>query len=154
MCLRVCVCVSLTSPCFLLCNFCCMPLSLCLFACVYFYFVFSVCVCACTQLVFMWGNLGLASEKKREVPVPLLLPGQVGVVSVAFVAPVMEGTYTSHWRLAHCGCQFGPRVWCSIVVDPGNSPNTPGHQSKRLASLRPHDTVHGRNGGDDVTVSI
>ncbi|KAK1881716.1 Next to BRCA1 1 protein [Dissostichus eleginoides] len=70
-----------------------------------------------TKLVFMWGNLGLASEERKEVPVPLLLPGQVGVVSVAFVAPVMEGTYTSHWRLAHCGCQFGPRVWCSIVVD-------------------------------------
>ncbi|KAG8008773.1 Next to BRCA1 gene 1 protein [Nibea albiflora] len=29
-----------------------------------------------TKLVFMWGNLGLASEEKREVPVPLLLPGQ------------------------------------------------------------------------------
>ncbi|XP_040923111.1 NBR1 autophagy cargo receptor a isoform X2 [Toxotes jaculatrix] len=95
-----------------------------------------------TKLVFMWGNLGLASEKKREVPVPLLLPGQVGVVSVAFVAPVMEGTYTSHWRLAHCGCQFGPRVWCSIVVDPGNSRNTLGHQSKRLKEeVRPVETV-------------
>ncbi|XP_078146922.1 NBR1 autophagy cargo receptor a [Centroberyx gerrardi] len=85
-----------------------------------------------TKLKFMWGNLGLASEEKREVPVPLLQPGQVGVVSVAFVAPVMEGTYTSHWRLAHCGGQFGPRVWCSIVVDPGNSRNTFGHQTKRL----------------------
>uniref|UniRef100_UPI0037E9546D NBR1 autophagy cargo receptor a isoform X2 n=1 Tax=Semicossyphus pulcher TaxID=241346 RepID=UPI0037E9546D len=85
-----------------------------------------------TKLVFMWGNLGLASEERREVPVPLLLPGQVGVVSVAFVAPVMEGTYTSHWRLAHCGCQFGPRVWCSIVVDPSDGRSTLGHQSKRL----------------------
>ncbi|XP_026207128.1 NBR1 autophagy cargo receptor a isoform X1 [Anabas testudineus] len=85
-----------------------------------------------TKLVFMWGNLGLASEEKKEVPVPLLLPGQVGVVSVAFVAPVMEGTYTSHWRLAHCGCQFGPRVWCSIVVDPNDSRNTLRHQSKQL----------------------
>eukprot|EP00064_Thunnus_orientalis_P006269 superscaffoldBa00000647_g6285 len=95
-----------------------------------------------TKLVFMWGNLGLASEEKREVPVPLLLPGQVGVVSVAFVAPVMEGTYTSHWRLAHCGCQFGPRVWCSIVVDPGDSRNALEHQSKRLASLISDDTLH------------
>ncbi|KAM4526065.1 NBR1 autophagy cargo receptor a [Fundulus diaphanus] len=85
-----------------------------------------------TKLVFMWGNLGLAAEERREVPVPLLLPGQVGVVSVAFVAPVMEGMYTSHWRLAHCGCQFGPRVWCSIVVDSGSSRNGLGHQSKRL----------------------
>ena len=103
-------------------------------------------VCACTQLVFMWGNLGLASEERREVPVPLLLPGQVGVVSVAFVAPVMEGMYTSHWRLAHRGCQFGPRVWCSIVVDPGdNSRNALGHQSKLLASLLSGDTLYSCN---------
>ncbi|XP_051272576.1 NBR1 autophagy cargo receptor a isoform X1 [Dicentrarchus labrax] len=90
-----------------------------------------------TKLVFMWGNLGLASEEKREVPVPLLQPGQVSVVSVAFVAPVMEGTYTSHWRLAHCGCQFGPRVWCSIVVDPGDSRNALGNQSKRPEEVMP-----------------
>ncbi|KAF3704151.1 Next to BRCA1 gene 1 protein Neighbor of BRCA1 gene 1 protein [Channa argus] len=85
-----------------------------------------------TKLVFMWGNLDLASEKKREVPAPLLQPGQVGVVSVAFVAPLIEGTYTSHWRLAHCGCQFGPRIWCSIVVDPNEKHNAFQHQSKRL----------------------
>lgn len=100
-----------------------------------------VYVCACTQLVFMWGNLGLASEEKKEVLVPLLLPGQVGVVSVAFVAPVMEGTYTSHWRLAHCGCQFGPRVWCSIVVDPNVSRNPLGHQSNQPASLQNNNTL-------------
>ena len=83
----------------------------------------------------MWGNLGLASEEKREVAVPLLQPGQMGVVSVTFLAPVMEGTYTSHWRLVHCGGQFGPRVWCSIVVDPSTCcSNSYGPQSKRLAS--------------------
>lgn len=43
---------------------------------------------------------------------------QVGIVSVALCAPAVEGSYTSHWRLAHSGEQFGPRVWCSIVVDP------------------------------------
>ncbi|KAL0984183.1 hypothetical protein UPYG_G00138230 [Umbra pygmaea] len=83
-----------------------------------------------TKLKFMWGNLSLASEEKREVAVPLLQPGQVGVVSVAFIAPMMEGTYTSHWRLAHCGGQFGPRVWCSIVVTP--SPQASCPQSQRL----------------------
>ncbi|KAJ8264618.1 hypothetical protein GJAV_G00151340 [Gymnothorax javanicus] len=72
-----------------------------------------------TKLKFMWGNLALASgEKQREVAVPFLQPGQEGVVTVAFVAPLLEGTYTSHWRLAHRGQQFGPRVWCSILVDP------------------------------------
>jgi len=126
---------------FLLSDFGCMLLSLCLFRMCIPILCF-VYVCTCTQLVFMWGNLGLASEERKEVPVPLLLPGQVGVVSVAFVAPVMEGTYTSHWRLAHCGCQFGPRVWCSIVVDLGDGRNAPGHQSKPLASLITNDTMY------------
>ncbi|TRY65375.1 hypothetical protein DNTS_013777, partial [Danionella cerebrum] len=72
-----------------------------------------------TKLKFMWGNLAVGSgERWREVAVPTLQPGQVGVVSVALCAPGLEGTYTSHWRLAHRGDQFGPRVWCSIVVDP------------------------------------
>lgn len=72
-----------------------------------------------SQLKFMWGNLAVASgDRWREVAVPFLQPGQVGVVSVALCAPALEGSYTSHWRLAHGGEQFGPRVWCSIVVDP------------------------------------
>lgn len=72
-----------------------------------------------TKLKFMWGNLAVGSgERWREVSVPFLQPGQVGIVSVALCSPSVEGSYTSHWRLAHAGEQFGPRVWCSIVVDP------------------------------------
>ncbi|XP_072298445.1 next to BRCA1 gene 1 protein [Eucyclogobius newberryi] len=72
-----------------------------------------------TKLKFMWGNLAVGSgERWREVSVPFLQPGQVGIVSVALCAPPVDGSYTSHWRLAHAGEQFGPRVWCSIVVDP------------------------------------
>ncbi|XP_015278255.1 PREDICTED: next to BRCA1 gene 1 protein [Gekko japonicus] len=70
-----------------------------------------------TKLKFMWGNLTLLSSEKRDVTVPSLRPGQVGIVSVEFVAPPVEGTYTSHWRLSHRGEQFGPRIWCSIIVD-------------------------------------
>ncbi|XP_075702937.1 next to BRCA1 gene 1 protein isoform X2 [Rhinoderma darwinii] len=70
-----------------------------------------------TKLKFMWGNLTLSSSCRKEAPVPSLLPGQMGVLSVEFVAPALEGTYTSHWRLAHKGEQFGPRIWCSIIVD-------------------------------------
>lgn len=94
----------------------------------------------------MWGNLAVGSgDRWREVSVPFLQPGQVrclqevwifadsvrvnallrlfllfkvGIVNVALIAPSVEGSYTSHWRLAHAGEQFGPRVWCSIVVDP------------------------------------
>ncbi|TRZ15633.1 hypothetical protein HGM15179_011398 [Zosterops borbonicus] len=71
-----------------------------------------------TKLKLMWGNLTLASAEKKDVVVPSLPAGQVGTVSVEFVAPNIEGTYTSHWRLSHRGEQFGPRIWCSIVVDP------------------------------------
>ncbi|XP_025056507.1 next to BRCA1 gene 1 protein isoform X4 [Alligator sinensis] len=70
-----------------------------------------------TKLKFMWGNLTLASSEKKDVLVPSLAAGQVGTVSVEFIAPALEGTYTSHWRLSHKGEQFGPRIWCSIVVD-------------------------------------
>ncbi|XP_074414086.1 next to BRCA1 gene 1 protein isoform X3 [Zonotrichia albicollis] len=71
-----------------------------------------------TKLKLMWGNLTLASAEKKDVIVPSLPSGQVGTVSVEFIAPNIEGTYTSHWRLSHRGEQFGPRIWCSIVVDP------------------------------------
>ncbi|XP_034045620.1 next to BRCA1 gene 1 protein-like isoform X2 [Thalassophryne amazonica] len=72
-----------------------------------------------TKLKFMWGNLAVGSgDRWKEVSIPFLQPGQVGIVSVALCAPTTEGSYTSHWRLAHGGEQFGPRVWCSIVVDP------------------------------------
>ncbi|XP_019360955.1 PREDICTED: next to BRCA1 gene 1 protein isoform X1 [Gavialis gangeticus] len=70
-----------------------------------------------TKLKFMWGNLTLASSEKKDMLVPSLAAGQVGTVSVEFIAPALEGTYTSHWRLSHKGEQFGPRIWCSIVVD-------------------------------------
>ncbi|XP_029293437.1 next to BRCA1 gene 1 protein isoform X2 [Cottoperca gobio] len=79
----------------------------------------TICWSAETKLKFMWGNLAVGSgDRWREVSVPFLQPGQVGIVSVALCAPAVEGSYTSHWRLAHAGEQFGPRVWCSIVVDP------------------------------------
>lgn len=96
-----------------------------------------------TKLKFMWGNLTLGSREQKEVAVPFLQPGQVGVVSVAFVAPLLEGTYTSHWRLAHCGVQFGPRVWCSIVVVPSTGQKPSIHCSK---SLRTDLCLMGKDG--------
>uniref|UniRef100_A0A8B9GJI5 Next to BRCA1 gene 1 protein n=1 Tax=Amazona collaria TaxID=241587 RepID=A0A8B9GJI5_9PSIT len=84
-----------------------------------------------TKLKLMWGNLTLASSEKKDVLVPSLPSGQVGTVSVEFVAPNIEGIYTSHWRLSHRGEQFGPRIWCSIVVDP-----SPGVSFKTEASAQ------------------
>ncbi|XP_012670051.2 NBR1 autophagy cargo receptor a [Clupea harengus] len=93
-----------------------------------------------TKLKFMWGNLAPESREQREVAVPFLQPGQVGVVNVAFVAPLLEGTYTSHWRLAHCGQQFGPRVWCSIIVVPAGA-STGCQMGARHQSKRPRDNL-------------
>ncbi|KAM5149798.1 next to BRCA1 gene 1 protein isoform 3-T4 [Callospermophilus lateralis] len=85
-----------------------------------------------TKLKFMWGNLTLASTEKKDVLVPCLKAGHVGVVSVEFIAPTLEGTYTSHWRLSHKGQQFGPRVWCSIIVDPFPSAESPDNIERGL----------------------
>nr|XP_048301699.1 next to BRCA1 gene 1 protein isoform X1 [Myodes glareolus]XP_048301700.1 next to BRCA1 gene 1 protein isoform X1 [Myodes glareolus] len=85
-----------------------------------------------TKLKFMWGNLTLASTEKKDVLVPCLKAGHVGVVSVEFIAPTLEGTYTSHWRLSHKGQQFGPRVWCSIIVDPFPSAESPENVERGL----------------------
>ncbi|XP_058904195.1 next to BRCA1 gene 1 protein isoform X2 [Kogia breviceps] len=95
-----------------------------------------------TKLKFMWGNLTLASTEKKDVLVPCLKAGHVGVVSVEFIAPTLEGTYTSHWRLSHKGQQFGPRVWCSIIVDPFPSTESPDNIEKSIISS---------SKGDDLT---
>uniref|UniRef100_A0A452FTJ7 Next to BRCA1 gene 1 protein n=1 Tax=Capra hircus TaxID=9925 RepID=A0A452FTJ7_CAPHI len=95
-----------------------------------------------TKLKFMWGNLTLASTEKKDVLVPCLKAGHVGVVSVEFIAPTLEGTYTSHWRLSHKGQQFGPRVWCSIIVDPFPSTESPDNSEKSMISS---------SRGDDLT---
>ncbi|KAJ7313451.1 hypothetical protein JRQ81_004833 [Phrynocephalus forsythii] len=88
-----------------------------------------------TKLKFMWGNLTRLSSEKKDVVVPPLQPGQVGIVSVEFVAPPLEGTYTSHWRLSHKGEQFGPRIWCSIVVDATSSNAGCPEDSRRVSTF-------------------
>ncbi|XP_053555563.1 next to BRCA1 gene 1 protein isoform X2 [Bombina bombina] len=95
-----------------------------------------------TKLNFMWGNLTLASSSRKDATVPSLLPGQVGVLSVEFIAPALEGTYTSHWRLAHKGEQFGPRVWCSIIVDSLPCTDNMEDMEKGLTSLRSSNRSH------------
>uniref|UniRef100_A0A2I2YMR2 Next to BRCA1 gene 1 protein n=1 Tax=Gorilla gorilla gorilla TaxID=9595 RepID=A0A2I2YMR2_GORGO len=94
-----------------------------------------------TKLKFMWGNLTLASTEKKDVLVPCLKAGHVGVVSVEFIAPALEGTYTSHWRLSHKGQQFGPRVWCSIIVDPFPSKESPDNIEKGMISSSKTDDL-------------
>ncbi|XP_010592789.1 next to BRCA1 gene 1 protein isoform X1 [Loxodonta africana] len=94
-----------------------------------------------TKLKFMWGNLTLASTEKKDVLVPCLKAGHVGVVSVEFIAPTLEGTYTSHWRLSHKGQQFGPRVWCSIIVDPFTSTESPGNNEKGMINSSKTDDL-------------
>uniref|UniRef100_I3LWS6 Next to BRCA1 gene 1 protein n=1 Tax=Ictidomys tridecemlineatus TaxID=43179 RepID=I3LWS6_ICTTR len=94
-----------------------------------------------TKLKFMWGNLTLASTEKKDVLVPCLKAGHVGVVSVEFIAPTLEGTYTSHWRLSHKGQQFGPRVWCSIIVDPFSSAESPDNIERGLIGASKADDL-------------
>lgn len=60
-----------------------------------------------TKLKFMWVNLTLASSEKKDVFVSCLKAGHVEIVSVEFIA-----------RLFHKGQQFGPQIWCGIIMDP------------------------------------
>ncbi|XP_073539714.1 next to BRCA1 gene 1 protein isoform X4 [Phyllobates terribilis] len=119
-----------------------------------------------TKLKFMWGNLTLSSSSRKEASVPSLLPGQMGVLSVEFVAPALEGTYTSHWRLAHKGEQFGPRIWCSIIVDSlpcaenledlekeMSSVKISSHMDKEEEGCSAHVTQQVRGGTDKVMLS-
>ncbi|XP_060059411.1 LOW QUALITY PROTEIN: next to BRCA1 gene 1 protein [Erinaceus europaeus] len=94
-----------------------------------------------TKLKFMWGNLTLASAENKGILVPCLKAGHVGVVSVEFIAPALEGTYTSHWRLSHKGQQFGPRVWCSIIVDSFHSSESPDNSNKDMVSSSETDNL-------------
>ncbi|XP_037004498.2 next to BRCA1 gene 1 protein isoform X2 [Artibeus jamaicensis] len=95
-----------------------------------------------TKLKFMWGNLTMASTEKKDVLVPCLKAGHVGIVSVEFIAPALEGTYTSHWRLSHKGQQFGPRVWCSIIVDPFCSTESSDNIEKGMISPSKADDLN------------
>ncbi|XP_037665701.1 next to BRCA1 gene 1 protein isoform X2 [Choloepus didactylus] len=95
-----------------------------------------------TKLKFMWGNLTLASTERKDVLVPCLKAGHVGVVSVEFIAPALEGTYTSHWRLSHKGQQFGPRVWCSIIVDPFPTTESPDNNEKGMIRSNKADDLN------------
>uniref|UniRef100_A0A8C5KN52 ZZ-type domain-containing protein n=1 Tax=Jaculus jaculus TaxID=51337 RepID=A0A8C5KN52_JACJA len=88
-----------------------------------------------------WRNLTLASTEKKDVLVPCLKADHVGVVSVEFIAPALEGTYTSHWCLSHKGQQFGPRVWCSIIVDPFPSSESPDNIERDMISSSKADDL-------------
>lgn len=89
------------------------------------------------------GNLTLASTEKKDVLVPCLKAGHVGVVSVEFIAPTLEGGHTLPFRrLSHKGQQFGPRVWCSIIVDPFPSTESQDNSEKSMISS---------SRGDDLT---
>ncbi|NXF85478.1 NBR1 protein, partial [Eubucco bourcierii] len=107
-----------------------------------------------TKLKLMWGNLTLASSEKKDVLVPSLPSGHVGTVSVEFVAPNIEGTYTSHWRLSHRGEQFGPRIWCSIVVDPSPSTDSPECNWKDSDSCQKDKTSNTKQASDSPSTQV
>lgn len=61
---------------------------------------------------------------KTNVQCPLLEPGDIGQISMEFVAPKMSGTYSSIWNFTHGGYQFGHCLTCMIVVDSAGLPES------------------------------
>lgn len=60
---------------------------------------------------------GLIDCTMDNVPVPPLAPEETGCVSVDLIAPAKSGNYEATWVMMKAGCQFGHKLWCSIVVD-------------------------------------
>lgn len=74
-----------------------------------------------TSINYMSGS-SLMKPFMRKVEVPKLLPGEEGIVSVMFTAPVIPGTYQSHWGFVHKDEEtFGDRIWCIVEVVPSSN---------------------------------
>jgi hypothetical protein len=67
------------------------------------------------KLVCIAGNI-LTEDDVDCVDVPETGVEQTASISVALVAPPIEGTYFSEWVLCCHGFKFGPRIWCTIQV--------------------------------------
>jgi len=84
-----------------------------------------------TKLIWVGGeNLGAPAT---GIDVPCARPGESIDIAVPFVAPLVEGRYTSYWRLkAPNAGRFGHRVWVDIFVERSLSdddiPTDKGHE--------------------------
>uniref|UniRef100_A0A8D8XSR9 Next to BRCA1 gene 1 protein n=1 Tax=Cacopsylla melanoneura TaxID=428564 RepID=A0A8D8XSR9_9HEMI len=69
-----------------------------------------------TKLSLMSCSQGF-EPPKTIVQCPFLEPGDIGQISIQFLAPRFSGTYSSIWKFVHNGHQFGHGLSCMIVVD-------------------------------------
>ncbi|CAH1133060.1 unnamed protein product [Ceutorhynchus assimilis] len=70
-----------------------------------------------TSLQYSWGSKALVALKKT-IAVPLLKPGEKGLISVAFYIPEQPGQYESYWQFMHKGRRFGHWLGVRFIVDP------------------------------------
>jgi hypothetical protein len=69
-----------------------------------------------TKLIWVGGEA--LSAPATGIDVPSAAPGESVDIAVPFVAPNVEGRYTSYWRLkAPNAGRFGHRVWVDIFVE-------------------------------------
>jgi len=69
-----------------------------------------------TKLIWVGGEA--LSAPATGIDVPSASPGESVDIAVPFVAPSVEGRYTSYWRLkAPNAGRFGHRVWVDIFVE-------------------------------------
>ena len=71
------------------------------------------------NLVCIGGNIRSVDEKE-SVRVRNTTPGESTNVAVNLIAPNAPGEWFTEWALVcRNGYQFGPRLWCSIIVGTG-----------------------------------
>lgn len=103
-------------------------------------------------LKYIWGNELLETiTGQKEIPVPRLKPFEVGLISITFKAPTGSafGRYTSQWRLHHKGESFGPRLECSIILDPAAAAPPPFKFFKKPCLDSHASAASATNGPDD-----
>lgn len=76
-----------------------------------------------TKLIWVGGEA--LSAPATGIDVPSASPGESVDIAVPFVAPSVEGRYTSYWRLkAPNGGRFGHRVWIDLFVESSGEPSS------------------------------
>lgn len=84
--------------------------------------------------------------EKYVVPCPFLEPDQVGTISVPFGAIARPGAYESIWSFFHMGQQFGPLVFCHVIVEP-KPEETKIEKSTEDAAQKPES----KSGSDSIS---
>lgn len=82
-------------------------------------------LCKWSQVHFCGSPAGWKLRPNmKKIVCPALEPGQMGEISITFVAPSEPGWYATHWRFCQRGRVFGNQMWCAVRVTEDSENNS------------------------------